>query len=529
MRMKTKIILIVSLVISITVLTITIQTNVIIEKSKEKVIDLYAHSRTKVVNNYLLETSKELESRVYDNAYWNDAFYNLEKKNITWIKENITEYLYEQPNFYIDIVFLQKNDDTYNELYGENVSINDLIITKAYRETRDKMTLNKEYISINDHVYEIVAAPIITTDDERETNGVLLLGRVINEKYLNRLSKYLTLENGEEINIVKNYSKSSNFSYNNDYMEVYHPIKDRDNNSLAWIKVSYDISNFYHLKYSIFKEIILTVIFYATIFAIGFGIFINKSMNKMQRIIAQINLISKGNYKNRLEEKGPREMVKLAKSVNRLSKEIERRITEKDKNYLESIKALATSLEIKDAYTKGHSDRVAFYTFHLGQAVGYELVDDLINAALVHDIGKIAIPDAILNKPGKLTDEEYTIIKKHPDMGYKILDASNMFKDIKYIIKHHHERYDAKGYPDGLGGEDIPLGARILAIADVFDALTSSRAYRKAMPIEEAMEIILKGSGSHFDADLVKVFEGIIYELYKKNQLQEDSFICDVI
>ncbi|TCO77486.1 HD domain-containing phosphohydrolase [Marinisporobacter balticus] len=519
MKMKTKIILLVCFSIVVTVLTITLQTNVIIERSREKILELYAHSRIKVMNNYLLETSQELENRVYDNTCWDDAFYNLEEENIPWIKENITAYLYEQPNFQIDLVFLQKNDGTYNALYGENISKDDLIVTNAYKKARSGKIMNKEYIKIRNNVYEIVAAPIRTAKDETKTNGILLLGRAINEKFLMKLSGYLTLDHGEKINMVKNHSQSNDFSYHNNYMVVYHPVKDRDGNNLTWIKVSYDISNFDHLKYLVFKEIILTVILYSTVLAGIAMFFINKSMNKIQKSITQINAIAQGNYKNRLEEKGSHEMIELAKSVNRLSEEIETRILAQENNYLESVKALATSLEIKDAYTKGHSDRVAFYATHLGKVVGYESLDDLTNAALVHDIGKIAVSDTILNKPGKLTDEEYEIIKKHPALGYKILDASHMFKHIKYIIKYHHEKYDGKGYPDGLCGKDIPLGARILAIADVFDALTSNRAYRKEMPIKEAMEIIIEGSGTHFDAALVEAFEGIIYKLYEETDL----------
>lgn len=522
MKMKTKIILLIAAVITATVVTIVFKTDEIIEKMEEHFIEMYKNSRVKVINNYFLKSSQELKNRVYDITYWNEAFYNLEEENIAWLKDNMTKYIYEEPNFDIDLVFLQKNDGTYTELYGENIAIDDLLDTEAYKSASNKKILNKEYISINNQVYEIIAAPITTTYGEIKTNGILLLGRAIDKEFLAKLAQALTLDQVKKVRFVKNHIQSdpTQLNYiisNNDLMFIYYPVKDKNGDPLIWAKVLYDMSIFGNSKYLIFKEIAMTIVCYSFIAAVIGMIITNKNVNRIEKIISQVHLISQGNYKNRLEERGSVEMIELAKSVNMLSEEIERRIKEQEKSYLESVKALATSLEVKDAYTKGHSDRVAFYAFHLGEAIGYEQLDVLRNAAIVHDIGKISVPDAILNKSGKLTDEEYEVIKRHPDKGYKILDASQMFKDIKYIIKHHHERYDGKGYPDGLYGDDIPLGARILAVADVFDALTSDRAYREAMPLEEAMEIIKKGSGSHFDVDIVKTFEGIIYKLYKKN------------
>ena len=176
--------------------------------------------------------------------------------------------------------------------------------------------------------------------------------------------------------------------------------------------------------------------------------------------------------------------------------------------YFETIKALSNAVEAKDEYTKGHSYRVAQYAVGIAQEMGltYEVVDKINTAAILHDIGKIGISDTILNKPDNLSDEEYMRIQNHPEIGAKILFEVDFLKDVAEIIKHHHERYDGKGYPLHLEGNNIPLEASILAVADAYDAMTSDRAYRKAMNSTIAYKIIIKESGKQFDPRVVESF-----------------------
>ncbi len=172
------------------------------------------------------------------------------------------------------------------------------------------------------------------------------------------------------------------------------------------------------------------------------------------------------------------------------------------------MESFAQALEAKDAYTRGHSERVTLYSVLLAHYL--ELDEDLINiirqAGVVHDIGKIGIPDAILNKPGRLTDEEYDMIKLHPVIGANILAPIEFLKEIKEVVLYHHERWDGRGYPEGLKGEEIPLTARILAIGDTFDAMTSSRPYRKALPVEIALAEIERCAGAQFDPEIAYKF-----------------------
>lgn len=179
------------------------------------------------------------------------------------------------------------------------------------------------------------------------------------------------------------------------------------------------------------------------------------------------------------------------------------------------VKGVIATLELKDPYTRGHSERVAAYAMNMAEATGKFKPSELNNyyyACLLHDIGKVNIPDAILTKPGKLTDEEFEIIKTHPVVGAEAIRDVEGIADNIDVITHHHERWDGKGYPDGLAGENIPFLARVTAVADAFDAMTSSRSYRPALEFEVAYQRIIDGQGSQFDPQMVKLFKQIYPE-----------------
>lgn len=206
---------------------------------------------------------------------------------------------------------------------------------------------------------------------------------------------------------------------------------------------------------------------------------------------------------------------------DRLNEEVEkqtRKAHEKSEQVaemsLQMMETLANAIDAKDTYTKDHSYRVSRYAACLARALGWgeRRVNQLRYDALVHDIGKIGIPDAVLNKQGKLTDEEFEQIKFHTIYGYQIFENATNFPTAKFVARHHHERYDGNGYPDKKKGTDIPENARIVGIADAFDAMSSDRVYRKALPMEKIRDELIKGAGTQFDPDYVKVFIKLIDE-----------------
>ncbi len=185
---------------------------------------------------------------------------------------------------------------------------------------------------------------------------------------------------------------------------------------------------------------------------------------------------------------------------------------ENQSNYLETITAMAQAVDAKDKYTSDHSRNVTAYALALADKLGISRQErnDLWNAALLHDIGKIGIPETILNKPGKLSKKEYEVIKTHPVKGCSILEPIKAFRNLLPAIRYHHERLDGRGYPDGLDGTHIPFSARILTVADSFDAMTSSRVYRKSLGVEYALEQLEKHSGTQFDRELARAFIELI-------------------
>jgi len=212
------------------------------------------------------------------------------------------------------------------------------------------------------------------------------------------------------------------------------------------------------------------------------------------------------------------------REIKRINEELSETNQKLEKAYMESIETLRFTVEAKDPYTKGHSDRVAQYSVLIGKKMGLSEEDQktLLIGGLFHDIGKIGVPDTILRKPDKLTDEEYSEIKNHPSIGAHILAPATIFKEIIPIVKHHHEKYDGKGYPSQLKGESIPLFARIAAVADTFDAMTSKRTYRDARPIETVIEEIERCKGTQFDPKIADIFLDILRtEYHEIEEIQE--------
>ena len=202
--------------------------------------------------------------------------------------------------------------------------------------------------------------------------------------------------------------------------------------------------------------------------------------------------------------------------IRQINKELKDTNIKLEQAYMECIETLRYTVEAKDPYTRGHSDRVSEYSLLIGKKLN--LSDDDLEVlkigGLFHDIGKIGVPDSILLKPTKLTDDEYSQIKNHPSIGEHILSNTTIFKDIIPIVKHHHEKYDGNGYPLKLKSDDIPLFARITAVADSFDAMTSKRTYRDSLSLDFVKTEIEKCKGTQFDPKLADIFLDILNNNY---------------
>lgn len=216
----------------------------------------------------------------------------------------------------------------------------------------------------------------------------------------------------------------------------------------------------------------------------------------------------------------------LQSEVHRQTEQAEKRRKDIELLSVEIIQTLATAIDAKDVYTKGHSSRVADYAATLAENLGWsdKRIEELRYKALLHDVGKIGVPDRILNKNGRLTDEEFEIIKSHTTTGSEILKGVSNLSDMFLVARHHHERYDGKGYPDGLLGDDIPVEARVVGIADAYDAMSSDRVYRKALPKEVIRQELIKGRGTQFDPHMLDVF----LNLFDSGSMENSKYEYDV-
>lgn len=227
--------------------------------------------------------------------------------------------------------------------------------------------------------------------------------------------------------------------------------------------------------------------------------------------------------------------IKSTLELDSYRKDLQRRLDEKTREMeritIQAIMTVANTVDAKDDYTKGHSMRVAAYSELMAQRLGWseEEIQNIYYVAMLHDVGKIGVPDAVLNKPFKLTDLEFRLIQGHTTMGAEILKDFKMFPNVNVGAKYHHERYDGKGYPEGLKAESIPLVARIIALVDSYDAMTSNRVYRRRLSDDIVMKELEKGKGSQWDPDLVDIFLELIKEgALEKQWMQEEDMASPI-
>ncbi|HEY6065898.1 MAG TPA: HD domain-containing phosphohydrolase [Thermoanaerobaculia bacterium] len=252
------------------------------------------------------------------------------------------------------------------------------------------------------------------------------------------------------------------------------------------------------------------------------------SARRLSRPISQLaestRAVSEGQYGTRVEVTGTAEIADLSENFNRMSESIssaidslKRAARENHELFINSIRALAAAIDAKDPYTRGHSERVARYSSLVAREMGLpsEDVRRVRLSALLHDVGKIGIDDRIIRKPTALTEEEFEIMKTHPAKGAAIMSAIPQLHDVIPGMKHHHERWEGGGYPDGLSGEEIPLQARIVSVADTFDAMTTTRPYQRAMDIRFVFQRLRDLAGNRFDPVVVDA----LIQSYEKGEL----------
>lgn len=242
------------------------------------------------------------------------------------------------------------------------------------------------------------------------------------------------------------------------------------------------------------------------------GVIANHINTPLNRIKERLRQIGAGDFKKDFKIESRDELGRIGDGIQEMALNLARLDDEQKALFLETILSLAEAIDARDPYTRGHSDHVSQYALKTAQALGLSEKEstEIYQAAILHDIGKIGIREDVLNFDGPLDQEQYAHIKTHPEIGARILGIVKGFGKIRLMVRAHHEHYDGGGYPDGLKGGQTPLGARIIAVADVYDALTTDRPYRVAWKKEKALQTIQEKAGSQFDPQVVSVFISIM-------------------
>ncbi|MBR5357127.1 MAG: HD domain-containing protein [Lachnospiraceae bacterium] len=279
--------------------------------------------------------------------------------------------------------------------------------------------------------------------------------------------------------------------------------------TLLPIALMYFLNVRFGIYFSIYFEILFIVCFLTPIreHITGYSDLFMARYPLLYLCIVVIDSIAMIQYHNNTLEQYEYD-ARLSDEVETMTRRVNERSEQIEEMSFQMIQTLANAIDAKDTYTKEHSLRVSQYSVALARALGWNerRISRLRYDAMVHDIGKIGIPDDILNKKARLTEEEFEIIQSHTIRGYQIFEKTTAFPTAKLVARHHHERFDGTGYPDHLKGKDIPENARIVCIADAFDAMSSDRCYRKALSIENIREEIEKGAGTEFDPEYAEVF-----------------------
>lgn len=353
---------------------------------------------------------------------------------------------------------------------------NQSLLKISLRETGNAFLLNKEDIVISHGDERYIGLPLndIVPDAERQT-------LIEMQDSLKTYGKWVgAFENSfgyHRIVAIENVLDEFQVGVIYNYDEVFAPMNQLKNMTIGIMAIAF---------------------FSALIFGFIYQIRIS---TPMKHLIDESEKIAHGDYRSIASIKQTDELQYFIKALNRV-------LDEKDKLFEQMVQALVLTMEKKDAYTAGHSQRVMEYALQIAEQmnVSKEDMNLLRLGAILHDVGKVGVSDQVLIKPGKLTADEFDEIKKHPVYGYDIIKHVKNLHDVLPIIRSHHERYDGKGYPDGIKGKNIHFLARITCVADAFDAMTSERAYRKAMNRDRAIQIIQQQSGAQFDPDVVDAF-----------------------
>lgn len=462
----------------------------------------FLEEKETLIAYYMNNIHSDTLSGIQSNAYWTEAKDRLDQEDDEWLATNATTYITDMELFHTDYILIANESTSFIQESAGSYAAIILELSSVQQALRDNVT-RSEMIRL-DHMHALVVASPFMDDQFNNPSGVYVAMSIIDEYDFYQLKQLLNKSTTSDLYISKDPAGPPPQS---GYYEIYltSRILETDYYLHSTFQLDDSLKTFTIQRNHIISIVTMT----SVIVCIIILLFIKATAKRISDINITVKDIASGNYGVEIplkEKEMFQEISDLSQSVNTLSRDIQTHLRVIDNNYLEMTEVIVNAVEINDQYTSQHNREVGVYASIIAEEIGYQNIGDIVMAAKLHDIGKISIPGTILNKPGRLTPEEYEIIKTHPSEGYKIIENIEYFEHIKLGVKHHHERWDGTGYPDGLVQNAIPLIAQIIAIADVYDAVTSDRAYRKGLSHDEAVAIILENSNIMFNPLLVKAF-----------------------
>lgn len=507
------ILLIVIFVVVVTGVLSTLYANFQVQKNS--ILSETHFQITSILQYYFERQEIELTNLLSNHAYWSDVSSHLKTKDTDWIHKNVTQYLSFNKQYEVDLLYMQSTPYDYEEYYGI-VPKQSILNLPLVQSVIGGKLMASDFVIINDTIY-LVAAAAITQNDFTNPEGILVFARQMDNSILQSISQVLGNRSITKISFsfTPNQLNDKDIAFNNHILKVIYPLVTVSNNGqYAYLSIELQSNQIDEIMKSTLTRVIGSFIVVFSLGILMIYLFFLQVSNHIMQSVSQIAFMTQGNYNTKLNLHFSSEFRQLSTGVNQLAADIQEKIDLLEQHYFDAIGMMAKSIEVSDHYTKGHSERVSYYAVALAQEIGYEDIESIRISGLLHDIGKIAIDSAILNKPTSLNKEEYKLIKKHPEIGFSILEKSNVFNPSKDIVLYHHEHFDGSGYPTGLIGDQIPIGSRILCIADSFDAMTSDRSYRKAIPTFRAIEIMRTTSGVQYDPEMLRIFLNIAERLY---------------
>ncbi len=296
------------------------------------------------------------------------------------------------------------------------------------------------------------------------------------------------------------------------FLSAYAPIRDKNGSAVAVLGIDMTAGDVRILQKEVYKRFVFVLIL-GVLFSMVVGMVISGNVTgRIERVVDGVRRISKGDLQYRVSVGGSDEINELAKSFNDMAVSLDVSRERLLNYFYDVVQSFVRVMEARDPYTKGHSDRVAEYSEKIGRQIGLseEKLELLREAALLHDIGKLGVHEAILNKNMKLTEEEQLMVQKHPSIGEEVLKPIAVDEEMLAVVREHHERYDGKGYPNKLKGDEIDPLAAIVAVADSYDAMTSHRPYRTDLTKKEAVAQLEENRGVQFDPKVVDAFLDVL-------------------